>query len=279
MFGLTNIVWLGLLGVAFASSEASTKLWYNSPAVDFQDGVPIGNGRLGAVIFGTISQEKVALNEDSLWSGGYQERVNPDALATFPSIVGNLTNGNTTTSNQLWVSSMVGTPQSERVYQPLGNIFVEFGHDPALVSFYNRTLDLKTGIAEVSYIFDGIKYTRQAIANYPLGVIGFRYMANDTNGISLNVSILRDEAQHSVESDLDSRSITLEGGASANNSLNFTANLRVVTSTGKLITTLTFPLGITLTPFRYYNEQCDCPNDHGRTRSPNVLQRRICFSI
>lgn len=156
MWSLIHLVWLGFLAGAFASSEASTKLWYSSPAVDFQDGIPIGNGRLGALIFGSIPNERVALNEDSLWSGGFQERVNPNALAVFPSVVGNLTNGNTSTGNSLWVSSMVGVPQSERVYQPLGNMSVDFGHDPALVTSYNRTLDLKTGVAEVSYSFDGV---------------------------------------------------------------------------------------------------------------------------
>jgi hypothetical protein len=221
------------LGCSAAISEASTKLWYSAPATTFQEGLPVGNGRLGALVFGSIEQERIDLNEDSVWSGGYQARVNANALSAFPQVVGNLNSGNISGADNLWNSKMPGTPSSERVYQPVGSVLVKFGHASSGVSGYKRSLDLKTGLSEVEYVFKGTKYTRQAIASYPLGVIGFRFVANDTGALSFNITLGRDQAQHAVNVDLDKKSITMIGGATADSSLNFTSNIRVVTSTGK----------------------------------------------
>ncbi|PQE19522.1 alpha-L-fucosidase 2 precursor protein [Rutstroemia sp. NJR-2017a WRK4] len=219
------------LGCSAAISEASTKLWYSAPATTFQEGLPVGNGRLGALVFGSIEQERIDLNEDSVWSGGYQARVNANALSAFPQVVGLLNSGNISGADNLWNSKMPGTPSSERVYQPVGSVFVQFGHASEGVSGYNRSLDLETGLSVVEYVFKGTKYTRQAIASYPLGVIGFRFVANSTGALSFNITLGRDQAQHAVNVDLNRTSITMVGGATADSSLNFTSSIRVVTST------------------------------------------------
>ncbi|KAM3066078.1 hypothetical protein ACMFMG_010584 [Clarireedia jacksonii] len=226
------VVLMCWVGCGTAISEASTKLWYNSSANNFQEGLPVGNGRLGALVFGSVKQERIDLNEDSVWSGGYQARVNAAALSSFPQVVGDLNSGSISNADDLWNSKMSATPSSERVYQPIGSIFMQFGHDPSLTSSYNRTLDLKTGLSEVTYVFGGTKYTRQAIASYPLGVIGFRYFANKTGALSFNITLQRDQAQHSVNVDLDKRAITMTGGATDDSTLNFTSSIRVVTTTG-----------------------------------------------
>ncbi|OBT96719.1 hypothetical protein VE01_04073 [Pseudogymnoascus verrucosus] len=264
MVGITKLIVVGLLGHVSAISNASSKLWYGNPAGNFQEALPVGNGRLGAVVFGTIA-EKVVLNEDSVWSGGYQDRVNRNALGSFPNVVSNLNNGDVSSADSLWNSDLVGTPSISRIYQPVGNMILNFNHDASLVSNYNRTLDLKTASNVVSYQINGVKYTRQAIANYPRGVIGFRYTADRPKALSFTISLSRDQGVRSLDVNVSNRSITLNGKAPADSGLDFAAKIKIVTSTGT-VTSTTTALTITNsqvveiyfdaeTAFRYPSEQ------------------------
>lgn len=228
-----SIALVSIVGYAAALSDASTRLWYSKPANNYQEALPVGNGRLGANVFGSTERDMVVLNEDSVWSGGYQERVNAKAISAFPDIVEKLNDDDISAANSLWMSNMPGTPTTQRVYQAVGNMTVQFDHDPSQISSYNRTLDLTTGLNEVSYAFKGVQYTRQAIASYPMGVLGFRYVANQTGALSFDVALTRDQAQRSVKSDLEERSIMLKGGATADGSLNFTAGVKIVTKAGR----------------------------------------------
>jgi hypothetical protein len=225
-------MWLGLLtcflnGV-MASSGASTTLWYYSPAIDFNAALPIGNGRLGAMIYGKTGNETISLNEDSIWSGGFTSRINAKAVATAPVVNSYMRDGNITKANSAWVSGMA-TSLREAVYQPMCSLILAFGHDAA--TSYNRSLDLQTGVATVKYTLGSTEYRREAIASYPHGIIAFRLSASIAGSINFNMSLARTQnvTSMSVQSN---ESVILSGTGSIDDTISFISQARVVTEGG-----------------------------------------------
>ncbi|KAJ5316873.1 hypothetical protein PENANT_c016G08702 [Penicillium antarcticum] len=216
-----------LKGVA-AISGASGTLWYSSSAVDFTTALPIGNGRLGAMIYGKIGTETISLNEDSIWSGGFTSRINANAVATAPVVNDYMLDGNITQANSAWVSGM-STPLRESVYQPMCSLALDFGHDGA--TSYNRSLDLQTGVAAVSYMFGNTKYTREAIASFPDDILAFRFSASTSGSINFNLSLTRTQNVTSI-SVKSNESVILRGTGSVDDTISFISEARVVTEGG-----------------------------------------------
>jgi hypothetical protein len=142
---------------AAADWDGSRFAWYASDAGnDFQSALPIGNGRLGAAVFGT-AVEKLVLNENSVWSGPWQDRVNPKSKSAVPAIRQMLVAGNITAAGQSAMDNMAGNPTSPKAYHPLVNLAVDFGHGSG-ISSYTRWLDTYEGTAGVSYTQGGTNY-------------------------------------------------------------------------------------------------------------------------
>ena len=160
------------------------KLWYMTPAEDWNETLPIGNGRLGGMIFGNTECEHIQLNEDSVWYGGAVDRNNPDAFSNLPRIRKLLFEGKIKEAEKLAVLAFSGVPESQRMYQTLGDLFMEFGHDSMEVKEYTRELDLNTAIATVSYIFRGIHYKREYFASAADEVMVIRLTADKASGVS-----------------------------------------------------------------------------------------------
>ncbi|KAJ6049611.1 uncharacterized protein N7446_007064 [Penicillium canescens] len=214
-------------GVA-AGSGASTTLWYSSPATDFNAALPIGNGRLGAMIYGKTGNETISLNEDSIWSGGFTNRVNTKAVAAAPDVTEYMLDGNITKANSAWVSGMA-TSLRESIYQPMCSLALAFGHDGA--TSYNRSLDLHAGVATVSYMLDGTKYTREAIASFPHGILAFHFSASTPSSINFNISLTRTQNVTSV-SVKSNDSVVLSGTGSTDDTISFISEARVMTEGG-----------------------------------------------
>lgn len=148
--------------------SASRHTWYEAPAADFAGTLPIGNGRLAGAVWGTIV-ENVTLNENSIWSGPFQDRVNPNAYAGFVEARSLLEQGNMTRAGEVTLADMASIPTSPREYHPLGGLVLDFNHDATSITNYTRHLDMETGTAGVSYIYNGIQY-RYVIVLHPWGI-------------------------------------------------------------------------------------------------------------
>ena len=98
------------------------RLWYNQPAAKWEEALPLGNGRLGAMVYGKTWTEEIQLNEESMWYGGKVDRNNPDALKNLPKIRKLLREGHFKQAERLMKYALSGTPKSEHPYQSLGNI-------------------------------------------------------------------------------------------------------------------------------------------------------------
>ncbi|KAJ5481784.1 Alpha-L-fucosidase [Penicillium sp. IBT 31633x] len=151
-----------------------SELWYQQPAEDWNSALPIGNGRLGAMVYGRTDTEMLQLSEDSVWYGGPQDRNPQDALEYLPRLREAIRAENHAEAEKIAKLAFFANPISQRNYEPLGNLFVDLGHDPSQVTGYRRSLDIANAIAHVSYEYQGVHFEREVLASYPDDVIAVR---------------------------------------------------------------------------------------------------------
>jgi hypothetical protein len=153
------------------SQSPNSTLHYATPASKWEESLPIGNGRLGAMVYGRTTTELLQLNENSVWFGGPQERTPPDALTNLPRLRELIRSEQHQAAEDLIRKAFFSTPHSQRHYEPLGTLTIEFGYHDDEISNYSRTLDLETAITSVRYEHRGIVHTREAFASQPDGVL------------------------------------------------------------------------------------------------------------
>ncbi|MCX6047564.1 MAG: glycoside hydrolase family 95 protein, partial [Chloroflexi bacterium] len=148
-------------------SSPQLKLWYRQPAAQWVEALPIGNGRLGAMVFGGAEQEHLQLNEDTLWSGARREWNTPGAKAALPDLRKAIFAGNFGEADQLAKQLQGVFTQS---YQPLGDLHVSVVHDGTIRDYY-RDLDLDTAVATVQYRVKDTTFLREAFVSAPAQAI------------------------------------------------------------------------------------------------------------
>lgn len=173
------------------SSQGSCRLWYKQEARQWNEALPIGSGRLGAMVFGGVRNERLQLNEDSVWYGGPRDRNNPDALPNLSHIRDLIMSGKLTEAQNLAAMALTGTPETQRHYMPLGDVELNFSSPSLESSEYERELDIQNGISRVSYSQQGVQYTREYFASYPDQVIIIRLTADQPGSLSFKVRLNR----------------------------------------------------------------------------------------
>lgn len=149
---------------SIAATDESLLLWYDRPANEWTDALPIGNGRLGAMIFGGPAIERLQLNEDTLYGGAPYDPNNPHALAALPEARRLIFAGKYKEAHDLVGAKMMAQPIKQMPYQPVGDVKLVFpGHENA--TNYRRQLDLDTAVAKVSYSIGPTTFTREMFAS------------------------------------------------------------------------------------------------------------------
>jgi len=146
------------------------KLWYREPAQRWTEALPVGNGRLGAMVFGGIKNENIQFNEDTLWTGGPHEYQHAGAVAYLPVVRKLLFEGKQSEAEKLAGEHMMSVPLRQEKYQPFGNVLLHFPELSELqekTRRYRRQLDLDTGSVKVSYQIDDANFTREVFASAP----------------------------------------------------------------------------------------------------------------
>ncbi|MEU8328769.1 glycoside hydrolase family 95 protein [Micromonospora sp. NPDC048839] len=184
-------------------------LWYDEGAgTDWLRALPIGNGRLGAMVFGNVDTERLQLNEDTVWAGGPHDPSNTRGAAALAEIR-RLVNANQWTQAQDLINqTMMGNPGGQLAYQTVGNLRLAFGSASG-ASQHNRTLDLTTATATTSYVLNGIRYQREVFSSAPDQVIAMRLTADRSNSISFTATF--DSPQRTTVSSPDGTTIGLDG--------------------------------------------------------------------
>lgn len=229
--------------VQIAQSQENLKLWYDEPAKVWEETLPLGNGRLGAMPDGGITKEKIVLNDITLWSGGPQDADNPEAIEHLPEIRRLLLEGKNSEAEALMYKTFVskgagsGNGQGANVpygsYQVLGNLYLDYGL-PKVAKNYNRELDIENAIASTSFEIEGVEYKREYITSFSDDVILIRLTANKPGRISFVVDLDRPER---FETMTQGKELVMRG--QLNNGTNgqgmeYAVKLRVIPEGGKL---------------------------------------------
>ncbi|GGE46662.1 alpha-L-fucosidase 2 [Pedobacter psychrotolerans] len=176
-------------------SDRSKTLWYKQPAKNWNEALPIGNGRLGAMVFGRVENELIQLNEETLWTGGPADtNPNPDAIKYLPEVRKQLFSGNNDQVVKL-MQKMQGP--NTNMYQPLANLFLKQKIDGE-VSNYLRTLNIADAVATTSFTVNGINYKREIFSSYPDQVMVMRLTASQKNKLNMSFG-LGHELEHQVK--------------------------------------------------------------------------------
>ena len=186
---MITVVALGT--VAAEPPEGEYVLWYDEPAAGWNEALPVGNGRLGAMVFGGVPEERIQLNDDTLWDGYPRDRINPKASEALPQVRQLLFEGKIPEAEALAGETLMGVPERILSYQSLGDLSITVPHEA--VSDYRYWLDLDTGIVVTEYEADGVQYRREVFASAPQDVIVIRMEASEPGRIDAQLTLSRQQ--------------------------------------------------------------------------------------
>jgi len=176
-----------LLLIILSASGCSTvsnkhnelRLWYDQPAVNWNEALPIGNGRLGSMVFGGVETERIQFNEETLWDGQPQDYSHQGAHEYLGELRQLVFDGKQTQAHALGMEKFMSVPLRQMNYQPFGDLYLSFpGHEG--YTDYERGLDLTGSVCYTSYKVEGVRYEREVIASYPRQVIAI-HLRSDRN--------------------------------------------------------------------------------------------------
>jgi alpha-L-fucosidase 2 len=192
---------------AASPASGALVLWYPKPANEWVEALPVGNGRLGAMVFGGVPAERIAINEDTLWAGGPYDPDNADALVALPEIRRLIFAGRFREAQQLASARMMGKPLRQMPYQTVGDLSLSF---PGLSAFtdYRRQLDLDTAVARTSFSSGGATFAREVFVSAVHQVIAVRLTCDHPGRISFDASW---NTPQRVETQIDGDTLILRG--------------------------------------------------------------------
>lgn len=168
------------------------EIWFDKPAATWTEALPVGNGRLAAMVHGRTDRELIDLNEESLWAGQPGPNNNPGARAHLAAIRQALFAGDPAQAMTLSEQHLLGTPHRMRSYQPLGSLWFEAGNAGGITHF-RRSLDLFTGVATTRYESGGVTWTREVYVSAPDNVVVFRVRVDKPGALNGKLTLYRQQ--------------------------------------------------------------------------------------
>jgi len=170
-----------------ATFDPGTVLWFDKPASIWEEALPVGNGRLGAMVYGKYGEDQIQFNEETYWTGGPYNTVVKGGYEKLPEIQKHIFNGEPIKAHKLFGRALMGYPVEQQKYQSMANLHLFFEEDS--VQNYKRSLDLKTGIVTIKYNFKGVNYTREIFASAVDQTIAIRITADKSGSISFDAQL------------------------------------------------------------------------------------------
>ncbi|MCU0353817.1 MAG: glycoside hydrolase family 95 protein, partial [Cytophagales bacterium] len=254
---------LTLAGKAF-SQQKPMRLWFEKPAYQpkkftyeakefnnpfhfeqkgWFEALPVGNGRLGAMVFGGVFGERIQLNESTLWDGYRRDAVNPLSGKALPEVQRLMFEGKNDASEQLAEKTMLGIPPTISPYQSLGDLFIESLTAPqdTVYSHYRRWLSIDSAVAVTRFTHAGANYRREVFASHPAEVMVVRFSCDKPGGLNLRIRLTRQKDAVSVASDAEPTCIAMNGQINRlhektkkNVGMQFSAHVKAVSTTGNV---------------------------------------------
>ena len=199
---------LFLSGFSFAQKGGKYKLWYDKPAKQWVEALPIGNGRLAAMVFGDPLQEKLQLNESSFWSGGPSRNDNPDGPKVLDSIRYYLFNGNYKRGQILADKGLTARTLHGSAFQNIGNFTIDFKNINDVKNYY-RELDIEKAITTTTFTANGINFKREVFASIPDNVIVIKLSSDKKYALSFTANF-NSELKKNIKA-IDSNTLQMDG--------------------------------------------------------------------
>jgi len=179
---------LSVTSAAELSKPVPLVSWFAQPAAEWSEALPVGNAHLGAMVFGGIQDEKIQLNESTLWAGHPHDYANDEAAQYLPDIRRLLFEGKEREATELASDHFMGNPPYQAAYQPLGDLSLHMDLSEPVVD-YRRELDMRRGIATVRFNSNGVNYTRETFVSYPDRVLVVRINSSEPEALNLKVEL------------------------------------------------------------------------------------------
>jgi alpha-L-fucosidase 2 len=235
-----------VLSGAMVVAENRWELQYDQPAKEWVEALPVGNGRMGAMVFGGVAGERLQLNESSVWTGGPHSYAHPGAAKHLPEIRRLLFAGKQREAEELAEREFMSVPLRQQFYQPMTDLRLKLeGINPDNVLDYRRSLDLEAATATTTYKANGVNYERRVFASFPDQVIVVTLKADKPGALSFNAN-LPTPHKRSESSGIDDKTIELRalvnnanigGDDKAEGQVRFATRLRVAETDGKVAVT------------------------------------------
>lgn len=174
--------------ISAQSFDAATLMWYDKPAAAWEDALPVGNGRLGAMVFGGVKEERIQLNEETYWSGGPYSTVVKGGYKSLPKIQELIFDGKPIEAHQLFGRNIMGYPVEQQKYQSMANLHLFFT-DQDTSKHYKRWLDLETGITGVEYEQNGVTFHREVFSSAVDQVIAIKMTASEPGKLNFTTQL------------------------------------------------------------------------------------------
>ncbi len=266
---ITYRVYRTVLALLAVATQAFTQqkpmvLWYDKPAYqpalftyeakEFKntfhfekkgwfEALPVGNGRLGAMVFGGVFNERIQLNEESLWDGYPRDATNPASAKALPEVQRLMFEGKNDEAEQLASRTMMGVPLNIQPYQSLGDLFIEQLHAPkdTIYTNYKRWLNLDSAVAVTQFTHNGINYRREVFASHPTNSIVIKISCSKPNGLDLRIKLMREKDATVSASATDPFSILMKGKVNCLDEktgkpvgMSFSSQVKAVSKSGKI---------------------------------------------
>lgn len=174
-------------------SAQDLKLWYDRPADYWVEALPLGNGRLGAMVYGIASQDTIQINEDTYWSGSPYNNANPNALTHLEDIRNYINNGEYAEAQKLALANIIADRNITghgMIYESIGNLLLDFPENHKTPSNYYRELDLSNAVAKITYTVDGVNYTREVFTSLADQLIIIKISADQPGKVTFKTSFV-----------------------------------------------------------------------------------------
>ncbi|RME95973.1 MAG: glycoside hydrolase family 95 protein [Verrucomicrobia bacterium] len=183
-----------------ARPDSPWLLWYRQPAAKWVEALPVGNGRLGAMVFGGVARERIQFNEDTLWAGEPRSYAHKGAVRFLPRIRQLLAEGRQREAEQLAAREFMSVPLRQFAYQPFGDLWLEWPAEVQAES-YERGLDLDGAVAWTTFRVGEVTYRREVFSSHPDNVLVVRLQADHPGSIDVNLRFTTPHQRHEIEAD------------------------------------------------------------------------------
>ncbi len=280
------LVSLTLVSAAFAQEKSLLKLWYNEPAKQWVEALPVGNGRLGAMIYGNPENEVIQLNENTVWAGSPNRNDNPDAKAALPEVRKLIFEGKYKEAQDIINEKFISKTSHGMPYQTVGNLNLKFqGHEN--FTDYYRELDLEKAVASSRYTANGVKYETSVFSSFPDQVIVAQIKADKPGAVTFSTTMNRPKPSQVEVKTIGNDELILSGTTSdfekVKGMVKFEARVKIVAKGGQVLANDT-ALNVTgadvvtiyismATNFKNYNDLTADASEKSKSHLKNAVKK------